>query len=243
MKINIGTFNIQHGINYPHYLGTGEKIIDLGSCAEQIRDTSLDICSLNEVYNEEKFGKASQAEIIASELSFHHVFAKAIDIPRAEYGNALVSAFPIIGVKTYPIALSPCERIGVKGYEERVLLHAVLEVDGRELSVYVCHFGLSDKEQKEAENTVTELIKNDPRPAVFMGDFNITPDNPIIGNFRSFLFDTSDLVTGNKLTFPSDKPVKQIDYIFVNDKVKALSARVTEASCSDHREYTVTVEV
>ncbi len=242
MKINIATFNIQHGINYPRYLATGEEVIDLKSCAEQIKDSGAVICALNEVYNEEKFGKRSQAEVIAKELSFNHVFAKAIDITNAEYGNALVTAFPIVSTETYTIELPVILRIAEKRYETRVLLHAVLDVDGTELSVYVCHFGLSEKEQKKAESTVTELIKKDERPAVFMGDFNITPDSPIIENFRSFLFDTSETAEGSKLTFPSDKPLKQIDYIFTNDKVKTLSAKVADTSCSDHRQYIATIE-
>ncbi|MBQ3151546.1 MAG: endonuclease/exonuclease/phosphatase family protein [Clostridia bacterium] len=242
MKIRIGTFNIQHGINYPHYLKNGEAVIDLKSCADQIAATGLDICGLNEVYNEAPKGKIGQAEFIGNALGFNHRFARAIDISCGEYGNAAVSRYPIKSVETFPIEVKEADRKDYKGYENRVLLHAVIDVEGTELSVYICHFGLAPDEQDMAEKTVTDLLKNDKRPLVFMGDFNITPDNAIIGHFRDFLFDSSTLVKGNTLTFPSDVPVKQIDYIFTNDKVKVISASVTDVSCSDHREYFADIE-
>lgn len=243
MNLKIGTFNIQHGINYPHYLETKESVIDLESCAKQIQKTGLDICALNEVYNEEAFGKVNQAKFIGDALGYHYYFARAIDISCGEYGNALVSKYPVKYAKIHPIAIKESERIRGNNYENRVLLYAVLDVDGTELSVYVCHFGLSPDEQKKAEEIIVPLIKNDKRPAIFMGDFNITPDNDIIKNLREFLFDSSSVVSGSALTFPSDVPTKQIDYIFANDKVRVLYSEVVEKSCSDHREYMAEIEI
>lgn len=243
MNLKIGTFNIQHGINYPHYLETKESVIDLESCAKQIQKTGLDICALNEVYNEEAFGKVNQAKFIGDALGYHYYFARAIDISCGEYGNALVSKYPVKYAKIYPIEIKKKDRKKGAHYENRVLLHAVLDVNGTELSVYVCHFGLSPDEQKKAEEIIVPLIKNDNRPAVFMGDFNITPDNGIIQHFREFLFDSSTLLNGSPLTFPSDVPTKQIDYIFANNKIKVLSSEVVEVSCSDHREYTAVIEM
>lgn len=243
MNINVGTFNIQHGKNYPHFLKTGESVIDLESCVRQIRETKLDICGLNEVYNEERTGNVNQAKFIGESLGYHYYFARAIDIENGEYGNALISRFPIKSTETFPIEIKKEERTDSEMYENRVLLHAVIDIDGKELSVYVCHFGLVSDEQLKAEKIIADVIKNDEKPVVLMGDFNITPDNKIIKNFKDFLFDTSELVSGNILTFPSDTPTKRIDYIFINKKIKALNAAVPEVSCSDHREYTVSLSV
>ena len=43
-------------------------------------------------------------------------------------------------------------------------------------------------------------------------------------------------------TFPSDKPVEKIDYIFVSRDIKVLSAYVPEIIASDHRPLVAEIE-
>ena len=57
-------------------------------------------------------------------------FAKAIHIPGGEYGNALVSRYPIRSVRALPIVTTPEERDTEEKYEDRVLLIAEIELAG-----------------------------------------------------------------------------------------------------------------
>ena len=47
--------------------------------------------------------------------------------------------------------------------------------------------------------------------------------------------DSSDLYTENLLSFPSDKPKKRIDYIFVSPDVEFVSADIPAIVAADHR--------
>ena len=46
---------------------------------------------------------------------------------------------------------------------------------------------------------------------------------------------------GEGLTYPADKPVKRIDYLFLADPLQCSDARVIETTISDHRPLLVTV--
>ena len=90
------TYNIQHGIDYIHRLSTSNVRIDLLKIASIIKDTNASIISLNEVYDAPVKDLDKQAIFIASKLGFNYVFGKAIDIRGGEYGNALLSKYPIL---------------------------------------------------------------------------------------------------------------------------------------------------
>jgi endonuclease/exonuclease/phosphatase family metal-dependent hydrolase len=146
MELNVGTFNIQHGKDHLHFLQTGEEVIDLKKMADVIRSANLDVCGLNEVRNDGAVGGAYQAKVIAEALGYHFAFAKAIDHRGGEYGNALVSRYPIEQVCLVPIAVEQADRIAGQHFENRVLLCATLLVDRNLLTVLVSHFGLNDDE-------------------------------------------------------------------------------------------------
>jgi endonuclease/exonuclease/phosphatase family metal-dependent hydrolase len=44
MKVQIGTYNIQHGVDRLHYLKTKEWKVDLPAVVNAIRTMELDIC-------------------------------------------------------------------------------------------------------------------------------------------------------------------------------------------------------
>ena len=75
-----------------------------------------------------------------------------------------------------------------------------------------------------------------------MGDFNVTPDNPVLEPIRAKMLDTYTFVEGEKLSFPSDNPTIKIDYIFVSHDLKVLSADIPEVIASDHRPHVAEIE-
>lgn len=241
MNIKVGTFNIQHGNDYQQYLEDGSKIIDLSLATEVIREQQLDICGLNEVYNNPKDG--NQAKQIADSLGYEYVFARAIDYKDGEYGNALVSRYPVLSAEIYPIVVPEEDRIDGQDYENRALLCAELLVQGRRIHVLVTHFGLHDDEFAEAVRVVEEVVAQCSTPVVLMGDFNLKPDSSYYDELSDMLNDTVGAAQDNILTFPSQEPNRKIDYVFVSDRCRALSAYVPAVVVSDHRPYVTELEV
>ncbi|MBQ3155103.1 MAG: endonuclease/exonuclease/phosphatase family protein, partial [Clostridia bacterium] len=81
-------------------------------------------------------------------------------------------------------------------------------------------------------------------PVVLMGDFNVTPDNPVLLPIRERLYDTEDAFrTKDLLSFPSDKPTEKIDYIFTSKEIKTTFATLPQMIVSDHRPLFATVEI
>ncbi|MBQ8432982.1 MAG: endonuclease/exonuclease/phosphatase family protein [Clostridia bacterium] len=243
MKISIGSYNIYHGENKFTQLETGEHIIDLKETAKTIKTLGVDLCGLNEVRNQwGGEGLCNQAEAIAKELGWHYYFAKAINIPGGEYGNALASRYPIRAAHLVPIETLPEERDPDVHYENRVLLVAEVEVEGKLLTVMVCHFGLRPPEKKKAVAAVTGEMAKITTPAVFMGDLNITPDSEHYGALAAAMNDTLPDPNGAHFTFSHQDPKCKIDYIFTNGLCKPLDARVHAVGISDHRPITAEIE-
>lgn len=242
MKLNIGTFNIQHGILHAHRLITGEDRVDLTPMADYIAELGLDICGLNEIYNCPVGGEfPEQAAFIGRQLGYYHAFAKAIDVrPGYPYGVALVSRYPILSTRCVPITLAAEDRAYENGYyENRVLLIAEIAVDGHRLTVMVSHFGLNPDEALLAAETVLQELPAIQTPVVLMGDFNITPDRPELKAIANVLTDTAYLIEGPDGTWPSHKPDRKIDYVFISKDLQALSCRIPEKVVSDHRPVAV----
>ena len=242
MKISIASYNIYHGENKPLQLETGEHIIDLRETAHTIASLGVDLCGLNEVRNQwGGEGLCNQAEAIAKELGWHFYFAKAIHIPGGEYGNALVSKYPIRSARWVPIETTPDERDPALRYENRVLLIAEVEVEGRILTVLVCHFGLRPQEKVKAVETVLREMATVTTPAVFMGDLNITPATEHYQALAAAMTDTLPDPRGEHFTFSHQDPKCKIDYIFTNGLCKPLCAKIPAVGISDHRPITAEI--
>ena len=243
MKLSVGTYNIYHGENKERQLQNGEHIIDLKETANTIRALGVDLCGLNEVRNQSGgAGLCNQAKEIAKELGWHYYFAKAINIPGGEYGNALVSRYPIRTARLQPIETSPEERLPGERYENRVLLIAEVEVEDRIFTVMVCHFGLRAPEKEKAVTLITKEFTAQTTPTVFMGDLNITPDTHYYEELAKVMTDTIPEPGAEHFTFSHQAPTCKIDYIFTNRFVKTLSAKVHAIGISDHRPISATLE-
>ena len=243
MKLSIASYNIYHGENKWIQIETGEKIIDLKETANTIRSLDVDLCGLNEVRNQwGEEGFCNQAEVIARELGWHYYFAKAINIPGGEYGNALVSRYPIRAVRLVPIETTPEERDPALRYENRILLIADVEVEDKLLTVMVTHFGLRPQEKVKAVAVTTAAFGESASPTVFMGDLNIKPDSNEYAALSAVMLDTLPDPTGEHPTFAHQKPMAKIDYIFTNSLCKTLDAKVPAVGISDHRPIVATIE-
>jgi len=233
--MKIMTFNTQHC----EYFVTHK--IDFPRMSRTITDLGADIVGLNEIRGSGLWGGyTNQTEALSRGTCIpYSYFAKAIDVGGVPnpYGNALLSKIPIISAETIPVP-DPKTRSGSHHYETRCLLKAVLEGG---ITVLVIHFGLNPEESALAVETVLPHL-TDSR-CILMGDFNVTPDDPVLLPIRQRMRDTAELFPCPKLSFPSDKPTMKIDYIFVSSDVKMLSADIPEIVASDHRPHVAEVEL
>lgn len=234
MNITLMSYNTQHCMNYL------TKEIDFDIMADTILKCGADIVGMQEMY---KKGLGSeripQAAFLAEKMEFYHYFASAL-CPKDgnDYGNALISRYPILEAETIMIP-NPVEKKYHGYYETRCLLKAKLDVGGG-LTVLVGHFGLNPDEH---ENAVSTALANMPgEKCVLMGDFNMQPDNAILNPFRERLYDTAEKFDEPKLSWPSDKPTMKIDYIFTSKDLPVLSADIPAIVSSDHRPHIATIE-
>ena len=232
MRLKITSFNTQHCLNYV------EKRIDFALMARTVRDSGADLVGLNEMRGDGPDPEYTpQTETLSAMAKLHHYFfAPAIKLDEGLYGNALISRIPIAERQVIPVP-PPFPNPENRYYENRCLLRAVLE---NGLTVLVIHFGLSPIEAENAVRTVLPYINNEK--TVLMGDFNVTPDDPVLAPIREKLTDTADFFEGERLSFPSDHPDRKIDYIFVSPDIKVISADIPPIVASDHRPHVAEIE-
>lgn len=233
MEFKVMTFNIQHGRN--HNLA-GDNI-ELQLIADTAKTEAPDIIGFNEVrkgIDDIKTPKyANQPEILASKLNGYCRFAKAIE-PKHDhcYGNAVFSKAPFESFEVIDIP-NPTERIEGYYYESRNVTKSVIGIDGELVTVLTSHFGLAPNEQENAVKTVLSLVSQVNTPLIFMGDLNMTPDNPLIGQLSKYFIDAHKIICKDEPTFPSDSPKIRIDYIFYKG-LKLLDAETVHKVSSDH---------
>lgn len=231
MELRVMSFNTQHCMNYI------TKEIDYERMAEAIRECRPDIVALNEMRDKGKDeGYDAQVDILAEKTGMQGFFAEAIRFGNGNpYGNGLLSRFPILRAEVIPIPV-PEEKHYNGYYEDRCLLKADLAIGYERLTVMTVHVGLNPDEAERAIRTITEHLPKEK--CVLMGDFNLTPDSPFLLPIRERMQDTAAKIEGSPFTFPSDKPDRKIDYIFVTGDIEIKAAEIPKIIASDHRPHT-----
>jgi endonuclease/exonuclease/phosphatase family metal-dependent hydrolase len=231
--ITMMSFNIHHG------QGT-DGVLDLERIARVIRTSGTDIAGLQEVDRNfaERSNWADQAAELAELLHWHVAYGANIDLnppapgrPRIQFGNAVLSRYPITRRENTHLFRSP-------GEEQRGLLHVEVDVPGFPLHVYVTHLdAFSETDRVQQAQQVVELV-GENCPAVLLGDFNARPEAPEIGGLRAALTDTWTAAAGGgpHTAHPADAPAGRIDYIFTSQRLRAAwtSFSTDEPAASDH---------
>ncbi|THI96734.1 hypothetical protein E7Z54_15800, partial [Nocardioides sp.] len=162
--ITVLSFNM-HGAR-----GPGERV-DLARIAREISAWKPDVVLLQEVDDgRARSGFQRQAAVLGKATGMTWVYGgNHSSRGTGPIGNAILSTYEVVDWQNI---LLP--RAG--GREQRGLLHAVLNVEGTEVSVYSTHFdhGSTLARVAQARASVRQLAK-DPRPTVFGGDLNAGP--------------------------------------------------------------------
>lgn len=237
--LKIATYNIAHCEDDAAYR-QGVHKIDTDQIADFILEQNLDICALNEVdWNCKRSGYIHETYLIAKRLTektgvkyYGEHAASLVGIlgPHSQYGNAIISRYPMTNVRKLPVDVG----IGMaEGHEPRVILAADFEIDGKMLTVVTTHFGLRHDEKLLMLQMLRELIPSNPYPVVLLGDFNVRPSSEYYPELTALLKDTSENPE-LPLSFPSHQPSCKIDYIFTSASLTSSNVRVCPVQYSDH---------
>ncbi len=223
------SFNIQHATDYIR------QVIDLEYFAERFKELSPDVLGLNEVMGEgEDEEYTDQIGFFTRKLGWNGYFGEAARIDGENpFGNAVLSQVPIKSVETVLIP-DPEDKSEPAYYESRCVIRCIVELEGVDVCLLVCHMGLAKLERKNAVEVICSLLDENDMPTILMGDFNVEPDGEVLLPIRERLTDTADEFEAvREPTFPSDKPVKKIDYIFYRG-LRCLDAKTLHCVIADH---------
>ncbi|MFT5643778.1 MAG: endonuclease/exonuclease/phosphatase family metal-dependent hydrolase [Janthinobacterium sp.] len=175
MKIRVATYNIHKGVSAIRGLPRVHAL------KKAIALFDADVVCLQEVQgrhdrNAAQFGleshghthwpQASQHEFFAGE-SHHSAYGKNAVYDHGHHGNALVSAFPI--------ATTNNQDVSDHAYEQRGILHCVLQTPAGDVHCYVVHLGLFEAGRGRQTQALIEAVlasaPNDAR-VIIAGDFN-----------------------------------------------------------------------
>ncbi|MBN2639402.1 MAG: endonuclease/exonuclease/phosphatase family protein [Bacteroidales bacterium] len=226
-KLKVLTYNIHHGEGM-------DTLIDLERIANVINSVSPDLVALQEVdIHASRSGDIDQLNKLAELCKMNAAFGKAMDWDGGEYGNAVLSKFPIQKQTTYPLPGEP-----------RSALSTVIQLNnGTEIDFIAVHLDVEVEARKNSIQPLEEIIKeNSCLPIIIAGDFNDVPDSEVLQSLKNKLI----CATPELFTYPSELPEEQIDYVLLskNDKWKVLSAEVlNEKNASDHRPLFTILEI
>lgn len=267
MKLHVMTYNIASGRYYKNdadITPDGGAPTDLSQCAGVIRRVSPDLCGINEINNylpsyveaHKLTGtEPDQACYLSRETGLsHHFFGRATGwTHRGDYGNAVISKYPILETEIIPIPL-PQYKDEARGYEPRSISKVKLDIaDG--ITLLQVHIGLSVTEAQNAIVTLCDVIDKTDGPIILMGDFNIRPNNFLLDRIRQRLTEALPKGEGYIHSFPSWTedaqlpervkyyPFCKIDYIFASHHFKILDCEVLKDRVSDHLPMTAVLEL
>ncbi len=225
------TYNIHIGLQADH------QTRDLAFTAGVIKQINAETVVLNEVdVNAERSGKTNQPQIVAEAAGYDYViFGKAFQLPDGEYGNAIMSKYPL-----EQIALL---NIPANATESRSAL--VVKVNAPK-PYYVIGTHLAYEESPEMEEVRVKALQvignyikdNNLTPAVLMGDMNATPDGKAITALRELGFQVFNDSVPGELSYSADNPYILLDYqaIYPADSAELITHYVVEETkASDHR--------
>lgn len=133
--------------------------------AEVLRAIDADIIALQEVVGAGPRG-GSHIEEIGAALGMGWVMAQTRLLRGHQFGNVVLSRFPIAHHAQHDLTWKSCE--------ERCLQRVDAEIDGRILHVYNVHLGTAILERRQQAQRLATIVSDRQQsgPKIVLGDFN-----------------------------------------------------------------------
>jgi endonuclease/exonuclease/phosphatase family metal-dependent hydrolase len=221
-RLRVATYNV-HGC-----VGTDGQRSE-GRIAEVIASMSADIVGLQELdLGRARSGHADQAALIAAQLGWKYHFHPAMRRGDEQYGNAIVSRFPIALKRA-------AEMPGPAPWycrEQRSAIWIQAETDLGPVHIINSHFGLGYSERALQAKLLIgpSWLGSVPpdEPAILLGDFNSMRTSRPYRIIKAHLRDVRTLVSPPRAfrTFPTYFPSFAVDHIFVNPALSPTNLKV-----------------
>lgn len=168
-----------------------------------------------------------QADIIARELGFSHVvetkYARssvAQKVPvLSKQGNALLTNEEIVHHKFH--------------YFDEGFKRLIIEVQLCDVTIFLVHLSLSYRKRKRQLQHLASLVRLVEGPLIIGGDFNVLWGDKELESFLR----TTGLKSANKegaSSYPSRYPLRQLDFIFYNERLEPSNFSIPSVTYSDH---------
>ena len=225
LPLRAASYNIKHSYGM-------DGTINLARTADVLRGLDADFIGLQEVdLGVARSNGDNQANVLAGSLSMHPAFGSFMDFGGGQYGMAILSRHPIVNVTSLPLP---------NGNEPRIALVVEARLpDGSTVLVVNVHFDwvADDAFRFQQASTLAEFLRTVSTPFILLGDFNDQPGSRTMKVFEDIATEAAK-PAGDRLTFPSDTPTKEIDFIWYSPEAswRLKSTEVVhEAVASDHR--------
>lgn len=220
------TYNIQSGFSRDNYW-------DLEATADVIEESGADVVFLQEV---------SRGWLVTTGNDQMRWLGERLGMPYAWgpastddlWGNAVLSRYPIIS-----------ERV-VKYDSTQNLKRSALIVeldlgDGTTLIAISTHLDNPGEASEARSEQVEQLIGllEPGESTILAGDFNMTPDDPLIESIIAAGLVDAGLAGG--ATEATSEDGRRIDYVFVTPNLAVDAANVIDTDASDHKPVAVTL--
>lgn len=224
--VRVMTYNIHHGEGL-------DKKVDVRRIAALITREKVDVVALQEVdRGVERTARRDFPAELAKHTGMKIYFARNIFYQGGEYGNAVLTRFPIKSRTNTHYRM-------LRTNEQRGVIQVVLDVHDKDLLFMNTHvdYRPDDAERLINAGELEKIVAGAGKmPVILCGDFNDSPGSPTHDKIKNFLSDTWELVgQGDGFTIPVENPNNRIDYIWISpETVEPLKIRVLESIASDH---------
>lgn len=207
-----------------------DSVLDLERIAALIRSVDPDLVALQEIDSvTTRTGGVDQAAELGRLTGLEARYGRFMPYREGAYGMAILSRWPVEESSNLRLP---------DGEEPRTALSAVvrLPASGERLRFVSIHLYRTEEERMAQAVALDSLLDGSGLPTILAGDFNSTPDSPVMARLRS----SWDIVPkgDDRFTFSSYDPVREIDFVLVRpgDRFQLLSQRLLdEPVASDHR--------
>jgi endonuclease/exonuclease/phosphatase family metal-dependent hydrolase len=225
-SLRVMTYNIHVGIGM-------DKKLDLQRIADVIKKEDPDLVGLQEVdRGVQRTQRIDEIAELAKLTRMDYAFAFNLPYQGGQYGVAILSRLPIRATEHRHFK-------NLREAERRGFIRAEVSFHGRKLHFVTTHldYQYDDGRLFETQQLI-DALKDIKESLIVVGDFN---DVPAGKSYPLMLKGFEDAWAKGRsqdqgFSYPADKPVKRIDYVFTrrSDSVRTKRVWVVNTLASDH---------
>jgi len=182
--------------------------------ADVLTSLNADVIALQEVVGPSGTGPG-HAEIIGAALGMGWIMAPVRELRRHQYGNVILSRFPMWDHSQLDLSWKTCEARGAQ--------RVAVDVGTGVLQVYNTHLGLSLLERRYQASRLATWMESPkvPAPKILFGDFNEW-SRPLATDILATRLQSVDLFQylKRRRTYPGFFPLLHLDHIYYEGAIE-----------------------